>query len=375
MNTKTSAIPNIGSSYLLVGDELFYMSPQGTLVGYKTGDFQIAIKGLTSEGLSSQRFKTVSDGSFALNQWNGALTQLAEFEGKSYHKPFVKESRVLLKGNENTDTARLINWVGNEEIWSCNTAYQGDEYTPTSVDDLVFLGRFTGQKRGDSFALIRLDQETGKMIWKQKDAFNAFVDPRKSFIPFIILMAKKGKIFLCFYGTNRETETYPCIIAVDQMTGEYITKWDFTDFPNIQQSALNHRYSYSFYPRSVQWDETSQKLLQLGSYVIYEIDPDSGKTGFIPLMELFESQHLWPSHSAFLYGDHFYFNSRWDTLKNRKKPRYALAALNIRTHQIDWRYDFPEDYVTNSLYAPMANDHFIAAHDAEKRLHIFEKIS
>jgi hypothetical protein len=240
------------------------------------------------------------------------------------------------------------------------------------------------------FSLIRISESDGRIIWVQEEALQEYdpIDKLPSVLKILDIRAEK--ICLAFAGGQPPSPPRR-LIALDLATGTFIRHWEQSDFTTEQIEEPYWRYPnyHIFYPQHFQWDPKDEKFYLLGGSGLYSLDPRTGETGFSLHNELFEQHQLQPSHSPYLHGDHFYFNSFWEYVPDpvqepgqrkrwtavRETGYWSLGAFNIRTHQIDWQYDFPVGYIKNSLYAPKANDRYIVAHDTEKRLHVFEKVS
>ena len=166
-------------------------------------------------------------------------------------------------------------------------------------------------------------------------------------------------------------------MSLNVYTKEVKELYDFSAFVlhKIVYREKEHCSYFNFIPSSIQYDPQTDQLLCLFKVGLFTYDIKSGKGNFELFNEEFISKNLVAKQSAYLFGDHFYFSSDIIGMNGDNHAQlWSLGAFNIRTKKIDWCHHFPEDYRTIGLYAPKANNNYVLAQDAEKRLHVFEKI-
>ncbi len=381
MNFTKETIEGIRWAYQLTKLDLLYVLDEGKIFSHTNGDtgFRGNSMNVGKEGVSATRFIASQKDSFSLIEYAPQLTEVLRLEKRrAFGSPFVGETGLLIRSTDDRAQGFFYDIEHQSYQWTKEVVLSdGTKGALVGFGDHIFWWKILSRlKRGDQFSLARIDPETGERIWEQEKAFEAYASPGSHTPVFHRLCLVGQQIMLAFTGDFSDPKLPPaCITALDLESGQILQKWEERDFPFFPQSDKGHFGGQGFWPQDFRWDPVSQKLLQLSSLGIYSIDPNTGKTDYRSLLEILEDQSLYPMTGASLYGDHFYFSSRWDTLANRDSVFRSLGALNIRTEQIDWHFHFPVGDIKVRLYSPIANDHFIATHDSEKRLHIFKKIT
>ncbi len=382
MNYTKESIEDIGPSYQLTKLDVLYLHG-GKMFSHEHGNIEFPYNSIMvgPDGPTSTRFVASRKDSFSLIEYTPPLqlTELHRFEKRrAFGFPYVGRDGLLVRSSENRAQGFFYNLEQQAYQWMKEVILSdGTKGALVGLGDHIFWWKNLSRlKRGDKFYLARIDPATGEEIWQQEKAFETYASPNSHTPFFYRKYLIEQQIILAFPGDFSDPKLPPaCIMALDLESGQCVNKWEARDFPSPAQSDKGHFGGKGFWPRGFRWDPVSQKLLQLSSLGIYSIDPITGKADYRSLIDVLENHSLFPTAGSNLHGDHFYFSSVWDTRANRDAVFRSLGALNIRTEQIDWHYHFPVGDITVGLYSPTANDHYIATHDSEKRLHIFKKIT
>ena len=163
------------------------------------------------------------------------------------------------------------------------------------------------------------------------------------------------------------------IYGIDVAFGEVKDLWrlqDFTDEgPTLYKPGAFG--DFGFLPQTFHYRTIDNKYYSLRGSGLFSLDTVTGKTTFDLYWDDFYRQKLTANWSC-LHGDHIYFISRWREISGYYP--WTMAAFNLNTRQIDWRYDFSVNFGATDLYTPQANDNYVAVHDSARRLHVWERM-